>query len=252
MPAAPELSFIVPAHNEQCLIAASLQAIHASAGELAMSYEIIVVDDASTDCTAVIATDGGARVVRAEHRQIAASRNTGGHASLGRWLFFIDADTHINPAYLRAAVTALQDGASGGGAGVKLMGPTRLHERFGQWLMIHIFRWTGVTPGCSLFCTRDAFEAIGGFDETYYAGEDVAMGRALARHGRMVIVKEVVMTSARKLRTHSLGYQLRLLARFLWRGRRMLHSRDELGMWYGDRRDEPEAPGPTDRTKPLD
>ena len=235
----PQLSFIVPAHNEQRLIAACLQAIHASARELRADYEIIVVDDASTDDTAGIACEHGARVVQVQHRQIAASRNSGGHAANGDWLFFIDADTLINPDYLAAALRALRGGASGGGAGVKLIGPTRLHERIGQWLMIHVFRLVGVTPGCSLFCTRAAFKAIGGFDERYYAGEDVAMGRALARHGRLVIVHEVVMTSARKLRTHSLGYQLRLLGRFLWRGRRMLHSRDELEMWYGDRRDEP-------------
>ncbi len=239
MPADPDLSFVVPAHDEQRLIAATLEAIDASARELDAHYEIIVVDDDSTDDTAAIAVEHGARVVHAQHRQIAASRNTGARVALGKWLFFIDADTLINPGYLDAAITALRNGASGGGAGVKLIGPTRWYERFGQWLMIHVFRLVGVTPGCSLFCTRDAFEAIGGFDETYYAGEDVAMGRALARHGRLVIVKEVVMTSARKLRSHSLGYQLRLLGRFMWRGRSMLRSRDELDLWYGDRRDDP-------------
>ena len=102
-----------------------------------------------------------------------------------------------------------------------------------------MFRWTGVTPGCSLFCTRAAFDAVGGFDETYFAGEDVAMGRALARQGRLVILNQVVMTSARKLRTHTLGEQLHLLVRFLWRGRAILRSRDALGLWYGKRRNEP-------------
>ncbi len=235
----PLLSFIVPAHNEQRLIAATLVAIHASARGVGARYEIVVVDDASTDATAEIAAVHGARVIAAQHRQIAATRNTGARASAGQWLFFIDADTLINTGYLGAAVQALREGAAGGGAGVKLIGPTRWHERFGQWLMIHVFRQVGITPGCSLFCTRAAFDALGGFDETYYAGEDVAMGRAIARHGRLVIVREVVMTSARKLRSHSLGDQLRLLARFLWRGRRMLRSRDELELWYGERRDEP-------------
>ncbi|MEO6169793.1 MAG: glycosyltransferase [Lysobacter sp.] len=233
------LSFIVPAHNEQRLIAATLDAIHASARGVGARYEAVVVDDASTDDTAAIATHHGARVVSAQHRHIAATRNTGGRASNGAWLFFIDADTLINTGYLAAAMQALRAGAAGGGAGVKLIGPTRWHERFGQWLMIHAFRRAGITPGCSLFCTREAFDAVGGFDETFYAGEDVAMGRALRRQGPLVIVREVVMTSARKLRSHSLGYQLRLLARFLRRGRRMLRSRDELELWYGERRDEP-------------
>ena len=237
------ISFIVPAHDEQRLIADTLEAIHAAACGVGLGierdYEIVVVDDASTDRTAEIAIDHGARVVHVSHRQIAATRNAGAREARGDFLFFIDADTLIHPAYVRAAMTAMHDGAAGGGAGVKLLGKARLHERIGQVLMIHIFRWVGVTPGCSLFCTRAAFDAVGGFDETYYAGEDVAMGRSLARHGRLVILKEVVMTSARKLRTHTLGEQLRLLARFLWRGRKMLRSRRALGMWYGERRDEP-------------
>lgn len=233
------ISFIVPAHDEERLIAATLETIRASAHELGEAFELIVVDDASTDRTAKIAAEHGARVLSVSHRQIAATRNAGARAALGRWLFFIDADTLINPAYLRAAAAALRQGAAGGGAGVKLIGETALHERIGQSLLIHVFRWIGVTPGCSLFCTRAAFDAAGGFDERYYAGEDVAMGRALARHGKLVIVREVVMTSARKLRTHTTGEKLQLLARFLWRGRSMLRSRRELDLWYGDRRDEP-------------
>ncbi|MGY0558569.1 MULTISPECIES: glycosyltransferase [unclassified Lysobacter] len=233
------ISFIVPAHDEERLIAATLDAIRSSASAMGGRFEVIVVDDASSDQTANIATEHGARVIHVSHRQIAATRNAGAAEARGEWLFFIDADTLINPDYLAAALAAMRRGAVGGGAGVKLLGKAALHERVGQVMLIHIFRWVGVTPGCSLFCTRAAFDTVGGFDETYYAGEDVAMGRALARHGRLVILKEVVMTSARKLRTHTLGEQLRLLARFLWRGRKMLRSRHELGMWYGKRRDEP-------------
>lgn len=233
------ISFIVPAHDEERLIAAALEAIRSSASAIDERFEIIVVDDASTDRTASIAKQHGAQVVHVNHRQIAATRNSGAGEARGEWLFFIDADTLINPEYLAAALAAMRGGAAGGGAGVKLLGKAALHERIGQVVMIHIFRWTGVTPGCSLFCTRAAFDAVGGFDEMYYAGEDVAMGRALARHGRLVILKEVVLTSARKLRTHTLADQLRLLLRFLWRGRKMLRSRRELDMWYGKRRDEP-------------
>lgn len=232
------LSFIVPAHDEERLIAATLVAIQASATALAESFETIVVNDASTDRTVAIAREHGACVINVTHRQIAATRNAGAREADGQLLFFIDADTLIDVDYLGAALHALRSGAAGGGAGVKLIGPITSFERFGQWLLIHIFRWTGITPGCSLFCTRAAFDAVGGFDETYFAGEDVAMGRALARHGRLVILKQVVMTSARKLRTHTLGDQLRLLARFLRRGRAMLRSRDALGLWYGKRRHE--------------
>ena len=233
------VSFIVPAHDEERLIADTLDSIDASAREVGVPFETIVVDDTSTDRTAAIAADRGARLVTVSYRQIAATRNAGARAAHADWLFFIDADTLINPDYLREAITALRGGAVGGGAGVKLLGKSALHERIGQDLLIHIFRWVGVTPGCSLFCTRRAFDAVGGFDESYYAGEDVAMGSALARLGNVVIVRAVVLTSARKLRAYTTREHLRLLLRFIWRGRSMLRSRRELDLWYGRRRDEP-------------
>jgi glycosyltransferase involved in cell wall biosynthesis len=59
------ISFIVPAHNEEQLIGQTLDAIAAAAGELAARFEVIVVDDGSSDATAAIASAHGARVVPA-------------------------------------------------------------------------------------------------------------------------------------------------------------------------------------------
>ena len=88
-----------------------------------------------------------------------------------------------------------------------------------------------------MFCTRTAFDAAGGFDEAWFAGEDVALSRALARQGRFVILREAVYTSARKLRTFSWREHLRLIGQFVLHGRGMLRSRDSLALWYGKRRD---------------
>src|SRR5437773_1290083 len=98
------ISFVVPAHNEEALIVQTLEAIHASAREIGETYEIIVVDDASTDATANLAEANGARVVSVNHRQIARTRNSGGRAARGERLFFIDADTTANPKAIRAAL----------------------------------------------------------------------------------------------------------------------------------------------------
>lgn len=231
------ISFIVPAHNEARVIAATLEALHAAARTVAAHYEIVVVDDASTDATAEIAARHDARVERVEHRHIAAARNAGAREATGDRFVFVDADTLIDATVLGASLDAMQRGVVGGGAAVRLLGPLSLHERIAVSCAIWLFRATRIAPGCFLFCTRTAFEAVGGFDETYYAGEDVAISRALARHGRFVILRQAVYTSPRKLRTHSLGEHLRLLARFAWRGRRMLRSRRDLDLWYGKRRD---------------
>ena len=232
------ISFIVPAHNEALLIGATLAALHAAARAVGVAYEIVVVDDASTDGTARIAGDDGARVVTVAHRHIAAARNAGAGAARGAYLVFVDADTLVDAAVVAAALDAMRAGAAGGGATVRLHGPVGAHERWGVIGLGWLFRLTRIAPGCYVFCTRAAFDAVGGFNETYYAGEDVAMSRALARHGRFVILRQPVHTSARKLRTFSISDHLRLLLRFTLSGRRLLKSRHGLDLWYGERRDD--------------
>ena len=231
------ISFIVPAHNEARLIGATLSALRHATDALAHPFEVIVVDDASEDATADIARAGGATVVAVAHRHIAAARNAGAALAQGERLVFVDADTRVDEAVLRAAMAAMDAGASGGGVAVKLEGWVSLRARWATSFFAWAFRMTGIAPGCFLFCTRAAFDAAGGFDETFYAGEDVAMSRALARQGRFVILREAVYTSARKLHTFSAWEHLRLALRFLWKRQRMLTSREHLDLWYGKRRD---------------
>ena len=233
------ISFIVPAHDEAQLIGATLTALHDAAAASGQACEIVVVDDASTDATAQVAAGLGARVIRVEHRHIAATRNAGARAANGELLVFVDADTLIDADVVLAAFAAIGDGAVGGGATVRLQGTPAWHERCTVALLGWMFRLTGIAPGCFLFCTRAAFDAAGGFDERYYAAEDVALSRALARVGRFVILQQKVRTSDRKLRTHSVADHLRLIVRFAWRGTGLLKSRSDLGLWYGERRDKP-------------
>lgn len=233
------ISFIVPAHDEAQLLGATLVAMRDAAATAGQACEVIVVDDASTDATAQVAERLGARVIRVEHRHIAATRNAGARAASGDLLVFVDADTLIDAAVVSAAVVAIGDGAVGGGATIRLQGTPARHERWTVALLGLAFRLTGIAPGCFLFCTRAAFAAVDGFDERYYAAEDVTMSRALARIGRFVILRQEVRTSDRKLRTHSVAEHLRLVVRFAWRGTGLLKSRRDLGLWYGERRDKP-------------
>ena len=86
----------------------------------------------------------------------------------------------------------------------------------------------------SILC--NAFEAVGGFDETLYAAEEIALCRALGERGRFVVLRETVLTSGRKLRTYSAGELLRAMIRVLLAGRAGLADRSRLDIWYGPRR----------------
>src|SRR5439155_1198195 len=124
------ISFIVPAYNEEHELSGTLAAIHAAASKASASYEIIVVDDASTDATPEIASRAGAKVIRINRRHIAASRNAGGRAAQGEYLFFIDADTRINRAHITGAIAAMDAGYAGGSARVNMDG---LIPIWGRW-----------------------------------------------------------------------------------------------------------------------
>ncbi len=233
------ISFIVPAYNEAQCLAATLDALHQAGLALGESYEVVVADDGSTDQTAAIAADKGAIVVSVAHRQIAATRNAGAMVARGDMLFFVDADTLVNVSVVNAAVQAMRQGAVGGGAGMVFDEPTPLYARLMLRAIVHVFRWLGVATGCYLFCTRPAFDAVGGFDEKYFGAEEIVMSRALKRQGHFVILKQTVTTSARKLRTYSVSEQLRFMVRMALRGTKSLKQRQGMEFWYAKRRPDP-------------
>ncbi|GMV90554.1 MAG: hypothetical protein AMXMBFR82_03320 [Candidatus Hydrogenedentota bacterium] len=232
------ISFIIPAHNEGQLLGRTLDAIDAAARSLAESYEVVVVDDASTDRTTAIAEEHGARVIRVEHRQIAATRNAGARASTGDMLIFVDADTVVTEAVVGAAVNAMRGGAVGGGCSVRFDGPLPLYGRIMAAIVIPLYRAARLAAGCFVFCTRDAFDGVGGFDERLYAAEEAVMSRALRRHGRLVVLRETVTTSGRKLRAHSAREILGLLVRLAASGPKAIQRREGLDVWYGERRED--------------
>ena len=141
------ISFIVPAHNEQACLPRTLQAIHEAAHVAGQPYEIIVVDDASTDSTAEIARQNNARVVSVNHRQIAATRNSGGRAAQGERLFFVDADTVINPQVVASALRKMDKGAAGGGALARFERPVPLYAILLLWWLNLFMRLLGMTGG---------------------------------------------------------------------------------------------------------
>ena len=230
------LTFVVPAHNEELLLGRTLAAIHAAARRVGRPYEVIVADDDSTDRTAAVAAEHGARVVAVRNRQIAATRNAGARAAFGDVLIFVDADTIVSAAVVSASLTALEAGAVGGGASMRLDGRIPWYGRLMTVIVLAGMRAGRLAAGCYLFCTRTAFEAAGGFDERLFATEEIALSRALQRHGRLVILRDAVETSGRKLRTYSGWEILRLLAALATSGRRALRSRRHLDLWYGARR----------------
>lgn len=236
-----KVSFVIPAYNEEALVGETVSRLHDAATDLDLEYEIIVVNDNSDDRTAEVAAEAGARVIDIERRQIAAARNAGATEATGDILIFVDADTVIPRATLDAAMRALAAGAVGGGATIRFNGhiPLIAHISLGilQWPM----RWGGMCGGCFMFMKREAFDAVGGFDEQFYASEEIWLARALRQHGRFVILWEAALTSGRKLRIYGTIKLMLTLVKFVLSGSGALTSRDKLDVWYDGSAREPQG-----------
>jgi glycosyltransferase involved in cell wall biosynthesis len=232
------LSFVVPAYNEEFELPATLAAIRNAADQAQQLSEIIVVDDASTDATAEIARQAGARLVSIDRRQIAASRNAGARAAQGEILFFVDADTRINQKHIIDALAALAAGYSGGSARIKADGAIPWWGRVFMTVFCAIYFANKLGAGAFLFMSRQNFEKVGGFDERYFAGEEVFLSLALKKIGPFKILREPMVTSGRKLRMYSGWYLWRESTRMLMGGPRSYQRRESLDLWYDGKREK--------------
>jgi glycosyltransferase involved in cell wall biosynthesis len=233
------LSLVIPAFNEASglpeVIRGAREAL--SAAFPGREVEVVVCDNNSTDGTGEAARSAGAEVVFEPHNQIARARNTGARAAAGEWLVFLDADTVLPAALAVEMAERMADGRVGGGGAVVRFDTGRL--RWGPALVLALWnlvsRVGGLAAGSFIFCRRMDWEAVGGFDERFYAAEELDFSRRLKRHlagkgRRFTICRTAVLTSARKLEWNT-DLQLLRLIPFALRPSRW-RSREACAFWY--------------------
>lgn len=139
---------------------------------------------------------------------------------------------------LLEALSQLKNGACvGGGSVIEFEGGVSLVGRIciRSWELIS--RMTSTAAGSFIFCRRDGFEAVGGFDESLYASEEVRFSRLLRKWGRarglsfQILCRAPAKTSPRKLKWYS-GMQI-----LGWVGLMVMmlvavRSRRLCGFWY--------------------
>ncbi|HEY3174517.1 MAG TPA: glycosyltransferase [Candidatus Polarisedimenticolia bacterium] len=216
------ISIIIPAFNEANYLPRLLDSIEAARGAYARgaaAVEVIVADNASTDATARIARDGGARVVRVDKRAIAAARNGGARVATGGILAFVDADTLRIHARTFDVIEDLMS-SSRFVAGATGIGMERWSAGIAATyaLMIPMVWLTRMDTGV-VFCRREDFVAVGGYDEARLVAEDLAFLLALRRLGRrrgqrLVRARRVkAVGSTRKFDEHGDWHYLTMMPR---------------------------------------
>ncbi|HEY6417407.1 MAG TPA: glycosyltransferase, partial [Candidatus Binataceae bacterium] len=185
---APRASVIVPAWNASTSVALCLDSLR---DQNYPDYETIVVDDGSSDSTAAIAEQAGARTLRLEHRGLAAARNAGAAAASGEVVAFIDADARADRDWLYHLVEAITRRGAAAAGGPNFAPPAAspraaalaaapgipCEVRSGDDRLAQLC-------GCNMAIAKSALAAAGGFDPSFTAaGDDVDLSWRLAERG---------------------------------------------------------------------
>ena len=179
-------SVIIPAYNEESYLPRLLKSIAIARANYSggpEQIEVVVADNCSTDATAAVACEHGARVVNVVKRRIAAARNGGARAGTGEILCFIDADSAIHPNTFDEIDRAMKTGRYVWGVTGGRMERTSVALFITYWAFMPMVYMTGLDIGLS-FCRREDFEAVGGYDEGYMYAEDLLFLMALRRLGK--------------------------------------------------------------------
>jgi glycosyltransferase involved in cell wall biosynthesis len=176
-PRQPAVSVIVPALNEEAVIARCLESLAAQTLPLD-EFEVIVVDNGSRDRSVEIALrfrdSLRLRVLKREGVRISALRNFGAAAARGRFLAFLDADCIAPPDWLSHALQALR-GEGCGVIGAHYTIPPGSSWVARTWYEDLRTRKRGrvsYVPAGTLLIGRELFFEVGGFDETIETSED--------------------------------------------------------------------------------
>lgn len=187
------ISVIIPAHNEQDYLGATLDALNRQDYP---EYEIVVVANGCTDATVEAAQEKCHRLVTLSQKSLGVARNLGARMAAGDLLVFLDADTVLEPCALRIIAEEFTVRDAGG----TLKGQpdaSRFAYRLIYWLKNFIHRFV-VHNGSSgvILCWKKDFARVGGFDERLELRENSELIRRLKRFGRYKFIGKTIATTS--------------------------------------------------------
>ena len=198
---APLISLVLPVYNGERYLRDALDSIFAQSFT---DFELIAVDDCSTDATPAILADYAARhpnmqvVTNAQNRKLPASLNNGFHLARGKWFSWTSDDNLLDPTMLERLVTA-----TGDDRGDIYYADFRMIDEQGQvGKTIAVGEpedmVLGNVVGCCFLYRREVDAALNGYDEDLFGVEDYDFWIRAARQGfRLRPVREVLYSYRR-------------------------------------------------------
>ncbi|MFA5292429.1 MAG: glycosyltransferase [Phycisphaerae bacterium] len=231
----PDYSIVMPAYNEAAYLGRTLKAAKDAQNHFPdRTGEIIVVDNNSTDQTADIAKSFGATVIFEPVNQISKARNRGAKAAKGKYLIFLDADSILSGQLLGKTLELLDSGKIAGGGTLLDDSGTKIFKiKLLIWFWNFISRFRNLAAGLYLFCLRQTWQDIGGFDETVYIAEELIFSKHLKtwakKHNMKFCILDIrIQTSWRKYKWFS--YKTIVFSLVL--GWFFKKNKDKCRLWY--------------------
>jgi len=186
----PSVSFIIPVFNDAMNIGRCVRSIQ-GLGCPKEQYEIIVLDNGSTDETPDRLNQLGVSFEVIEHVHVSFLRNRGAQVAQGHFLAFVDSDVELSPDWMIKGVAEFHNPntvAAGCFPGIPedatwVQQAWDIHQRGCQSLTPAPISWL---PSMNLMVRRDAFLAVGGFNEQLETAEDVDLCYRLSEKGMIV------------------------------------------------------------------
>jgi hypothetical protein len=190
----PLVSIVMPLWNRARVVRTAIESVQAQGHQ---DWELIVVDDGSTDdslavVTGMAAFDERIVVVEGDHRGVSAARNRGLARARGRYVAFLDTDNRWRPDYLHVMLTELEAHPDWGMAHAALQASKDGEDyyRAFEGTYRHLLVANHVDLNV-LIVRRDLVEAMGGFDESLRRGVDYDLLLKLARTTDLHLVRYI-------------------------------------------------------------
>jgi hypothetical protein len=190
----PLVSIVMPLWNRASVVRAAVESVQAQGHQ---DWELIVVDDGSTDdslavVTGMAAFDKRIVVVEGQHHGVSAARNNGLARARGRYVAFLDTDNQWRPDYLHVMLTELEAHPDWGmaHAGLQASKDGEEYYRAFEGTHRHLLVANHVDLNV-LVVRRELVEAVGGFDESLRRGVDYDLVLRLARTTDLHLVRYI-------------------------------------------------------------
>ncbi len=198
----PRVSVVIPTFNRRGMV---FEAVESVLCQTWRDWELVVVDDGSTDGTAEALEaefgDPRVRVFRQENAGASAARNRGARGTRGPLLAFLDSDDTWLPEKLERQLEALREHPESPACYTeeiwyrrgRRVNPRTIHAKHGGWVFDRCLPLCIISPS-SILLSRGVFEGLGGFDESLPACEDYEFWlRLAARHPIHLVAEPLIV-----------------------------------------------------------